>query len=342
MSRNIHTIIKSEYEKRRQSAYDRLLERERETYTRIPELSDIDGQIKLSGIRFNKMLLLGDRASSDIVAELLSKIDALKSEKTRLLVNSGYPANFLEPDYQCQKCKDTGFVEGEDGTEKCTCYKQQVLSHLYTLSNLKLTESENFSTFSDGYYPDNVDRAKYGIPVSPRENIINIKSCCIDFVENFDSRDEKNLFFSGPTGVGKTFMANCIASELINRGYTVLYQTAPMLFQTVNDYKMKSFREENYEDGAYRSIFDTELLIIDDLGTETPSAAKYAELLTILNTRQIANLTKPCKTLISTNISLKKLNEYYDERIVSRIIGGFRTFWFAGEDIRGLKKLNGR
>lgn len=84
--------------------------------------------------------------------------------------------------------------------------------------------------------------------------------------------------------------------------------------------------------------FEVELLIIDDLGIEPSSPARYAELLTILNTRQINNLTRPCKTIISTNIGPKQLFEFYTERVVSRIVGYFDRLMFVGEDIRTLKK----
>ncbi|MCR4435180.1 MAG: ATP-binding protein [Clostridiales bacterium] len=342
MNRNIQAIIKREYEKRQKSAYDRLLEKEAEVYSKIPRLRDIDNEIKTCGIRYNKMLLAGRKPAYKVVEELQRKIDELKNIKKELLAAAGYPLNYLEMEYFCPRCKDTGFVDNGTGSEKCVCYRQMVINFLYDQSGHKLIENENFSFFNEKYYSSGVDKIKYGIEVSPRENILAIKNSCLRFVDNFDSPAEKNLFFSGPTGTGKTFMANCVAMELINRGYTILYQTASMLFNTINEYRIRSFREMDYDDTDYKNIFEVELLIIDDLGTESPSDARYAELLTILNTRQINNLSKPCKTIISTNIGLKKLQEYYDERVISRIIGCFNIFRFAGEDIRGIKKLSSK
>jgi len=255
-----------------------------------------------------------------------------------LLTKAGYPEDYLEMKYYCGTCKDTGFVESENGFRKCACYRQQLINHIFSQSNLKLAEKENFSTFRESLFPDTVDEEKYGIKISPRENILRIKQRCLSFIENFDKPEEKNLFFSGPAGVGKTFMSNCIAMELIMRGRTVLYQSAPSLFRCISEYKMKSGRdEESFVDDLYENIFEADLLIIDDLGTEPPTASRYAELLNILNTRQIKNFTRPCKTIISTNIGARELYEYYSERVASRIIGCFDRLRFAGNDLR----LNG-
>ena len=218
-------------------------------------------------------------------------------------------------------------------------HKQLYINHLFNQSNLKLLLEENFSSFNENFYPVEVNEPKYGIKISPRENILRIKNRVLNFIENIDKPEEKNIFFCGATGVGKSFMINCIASELLSKGRTVLYQTAPYLFKIINEYRLRSFKDDDgYEDSSYENIFNVDLLIIDDLGTESPSAARYAELLNILNTRQENNLVKACKTIISTNIGINKLHEYYDERVASRIIGGFDLFKFAGQDIRMLKK----
>lgn len=339
MNKNIHRMILNEYELRQKAASDRLFLRKEGVYKAIPRIEDIDREIQLTGIKYNKMILLGTEASDKAIHDLLNKMASLKKEKEQLMLKSSYPLNYLEPEFQCKHCSDTGFVETSSGMEKCSCYRQQYINHLFNQSNIKLFKQENFSSFNESLYPDIVDEVKYGIKVSPRDNILKIRERAKIFIENIQKPQDKNLFFSGPTGVGKTFMINCIAAELIERGRTVLYQNAPSLFKTINDYRLKAFRDDGYEDSGYSNIFSVELLIIDDLGTESPSAARYAELLNILNTRQENNLSAPCKTIISTNIGINKLNEYYDERVASRIIGGFDLFRFAGQDIRMLKKM---
>ena len=335
---NIHITIKNEYDRKQSTAFDNMLYRRRKAYETIPGLEDIEQQIHLAGVKYNKTILLGTNSTEEAISKLQEQIQYLKNEKIRLLAEHGLPSDYLDIQFSCPICKDTGFIESLQGAKKCTCYKQQLINQLYLQSNLKLSEKDNFSSFSESFYSCDIDEKRYGIKVSPRDNIIAIKEKCMRFIDEFDNSNEKNLFFSGPTGVGKTFISNCIAVELMNKGKTVLYQTAPSIFNIINEYKMKAFKDEDFEDISYKSIYDVDLLIIDDLGTESGSSARYSEFLTIIDTRKTNNLSRPCKTIISTNIGVKELYEYYDERIASRIIGDFRLLRFAGDDIRRLKK----
>ena len=127
-------------------------------------------------------------------------------------------------------------------------------------------------------------------------------------------------------------MSNCIAAELLKKGKTVIYQTAPVLLESVIDFKMN--RQKNVDNNFYQSILDCDLLIIDDLGTESINSMKLSELFTILNTR-ILNLNhKVTKTIISTNLNIKEIFEKYEERIGSRIAGYYDIYYFFGNDIR--------
>lgn len=341
MASSIHNSIKAEYERRRKKSSDDLLAKREEVYSKIPEVEEIESHIHLAGVRYNKMLLFGIIPSDRVRAELDAELASLGRKKAGLLEANGYPRDFLNPSYACSKCRDTGLITLNDGSDDiCSCYRQQLVEIIYSQSGMKLTAVEGFKNFDESYYPDIADEGIYGIKKSPRRQISGILESCRQFVGSFESPNEKNMLFCGPTGVGKTWMAGCIAAELMRRGVTVLYQSAPSLYNTIYEYRYKTSREEAFESTVYRNILDVELLIIDDLGTESPTAARYAELLTILDTRSANNGKKPCKTIISTNIDLKKLFEYYDERIVSRIIGGFDIYRFAGDDIRKLKSLS--
>ena len=313
----------------------------REAYSKIPGLERLEKQIQSEGIKYNKMILLDSIHANKAASELALRIDALKREKSELLEKNGYSPDYLEMEYQCPRCRDTGFIQGfGNGAVKCVCYKQQIIKYIYRHSNLSLLKEENFELFDEALYPDIIDEKKYGIKISPRQNIRVIKDICMEFIHGFNSREVKNLFFTGPAGVGKTFMSNCISKELIENGHTVLYQTAPMLFNIIYDYKTKAFSRSDYDATDYRNIFDVDLLIIDDLGTESPSGSRYAELLNILNVRQTNNNSRPCKTIMSTNIDdIKELYRYYDERIASRIIGSYTLLRFTGDDIRRVKKV---
>ncbi len=131
---------------------------------------------------------------------------------------------------------------------------------------------------------------------------------------------------------GKTFMSNCIAQELLKKGKTVLYQTAPVLLESVIDYKMN--KQKNYNDNIYKSVLSVDLLIIDDLGTESLNSMKLSELFTILNTRILNLNNRITKTIISTNLSIRDIFSTYEERIGSRIAGYYDIYYFFGDDLR--------
>ena len=130
-------------------------------------------------------------------------------------------------------------------------------------------------------------------------------------------------------------MSNCIATELLKNGKNVLYQTAPVLLESVIDFKLG--KSKNTNDNIVKSVLETDLLIIDDLGTETLNSMKLSELFTIINTRILNLNNKITKTIISTNLDLKNIFNTYQDRIGSRIAGYYDIYYFFGEDLR-LKK----
>ena len=131
---------------------------------------------------------------------------------------------------------------------------------------------------------------------------------------------------------GKTFMSNCIANEILKKGKTVLYQTAPVLLESVIEYKMS--KSKNTLENIYDSVLNTDLLIIDDLGTETLNSLKLSELFTIINTRILNLNNKITKTIISTNLNINDIFNHYEERIGSRIAGYYDIYYFFGDDLR--------
>lgn len=136
---------------------------------------------------------------------------------------------------------------------------------------------------------------------------------------------------------GKTFISNCIADSLLKKGKTVLYQTAPILLDSIIDFKFN--KQKEYQNDFYNSIIETDLLIIDDLGTESLNSVKLSELFNIINSRLLNQNNKITKTIISTNLSLQDLYGTYEERILSRIIGSYTACYFFGDDIRIKRKI---
>ena len=214
------------------------------------------------------------------IEDLRNDIALLSQERTALLLSSGYPADYLELTYSCPDCHDTGFI----GDKKCHCFKQAMVDLLYRQSNIHdVLKRENFDTFDIRYYSDTKNRS---LGVSPRENIQAVLSTCHDFIDHFDEQS-RNLLFYGDTGVGKTFLTNCIARELLDASHTVIYY-----------------------------ILDCDLLIIDDLGTELNNAFITSQLFLCINERLLARKS----TIISTNLSLDELQNEYSERIFSRLV----------------------
>ena len=195
-------------------------------------------------------------------------------------------------------------------------------------------ENQNFDKFVLDYYSDESDKEQYGTKVSPRKNIEKIVKTCHNFVDNFDDVKTNNLLFCGATGLGKTFLSSCIANEMIKKGKVVLYQTAPLMLDQIIDYK---FGKSN--NNVFDAIMNADLLIIDDLGTETVNSLKNTEIFNIINSRILNQNNKVTKTIISTNLSLDSLNSVYEERITSRLIGNYDCCLFYGDDIRIQKKL---
>lgn len=127
-------------------------------------------------------------------------------------------------------------------------------------------------------------------------------------------------------------MSNCIAQEMLRQGKTVLYQTAPILLESIIDYKMS--KNKNSIDNIYKSILEADLLIIDDLGTESLNSMKLSELFTVINTRILNLNNKITKTIISTNLNINDIFRNYEERIGSRIAGYYDIYYFFGDDFK--------
>jgi DNA replication protein DnaC len=159
---------------------------------------------------------------------------------------------------------------------------------------------------------------------------------CKNFINHF-KKNHDNLLLLGNTGVGKTFLANCIAKELLDRGYTVIYLTAFRLFDILEKHKFSKDEDSSYEAAnQFDYILDCDLLIIDDLGTELNNSFTNSQLYLIINER----LLRQKSTVISTNLSLPNINTTYGERIFSRIVSSYGVHRIIGEDIRLLKAVN--
>lgn len=335
MGQRFLSLVNHKYSLIREKNELEALQRKAALYQALPELAEIDNKINGCGIGSARKILNGDCSPGQAVEQLKAEIEELKNQRGKLLSKNGYSPDYLGIRYSCSACRDTGFI----GADRCACFERLQQAALFELSNVGNDNEENWENFSEELFPNETDEAKYGIKSNPRSNIIKIRERCTRFMASIDDPKERNLMFHGPAGTGKTFTAKSIAKVLMKRGISVLYKSAPALFEEISRHKVRMYKEGDFEDPDVDYIYDCELLIIDDLGTESATPAKSTELLNLLNTREANDKVRTCKTIISSNISPAKLFEYYNERIASRIIGSFDRLMFAGNDIRIMKAL---
>ena len=326
--KNLENLL-SEYEQKRRKAQMDAELKISKLYEQFPNLEKIDDQINKYAISKTKSILKGN----DNTLEYDNLIEDLKHKKTEFLKKNNINIDLFKPDYECKICNDTGYIQDNNKSIMCHCLKQRLLNLSYNKSNLSDIKNQNFDNFNLNLFSDEINLKKYKIKCSPRQNIINIRNACKNFIDNFENLDEKNLFFCGNTGLGKTYMSNAIANEILKNGKTVLYQTAPVLLETVIDNKFNKYKNQN-SDEFYKNVLTVDLLIIDDLGTENINSMTVSELFTILNTRILNLNNKPTKTIISTNLSIEQIFKMYEERIGSRIAGYYNIYQFVGEDLR--------
>ena len=331
-NRDLENIL-VKYEQQRRIAEIDLENRKKEIYIKQPRLLEIENEINKISINKTRNILLNEM-TSELEAEITGHLNKLKKEKEEILKKEKLDLDFFKPKYKCKKCNDTGFINHKNRkTEMCNCLRQKLINISYNKSNLSNLQKENFENFDETKFSNKVDEKKYKMNISPRENIKNIKKASMNFVKNFDNINTRNLFFTGNTGLGKTYMTNCIANELIKQGKVVLYQTAPVLLETIIDNKFTKYKTTDTND-FYNQVLTADLLIIDDLGTEFQNNLKLSELFTILNTRALNLNNKLTRTIISSNLSIEKIFEVYEERIGSRIAGFYDIYYFFGEDLR--------
>ncbi len=330
-----NTTLKSlliEYNKKKIKAEELADQKKSKLYKDFPELTEIDK--KLSSLALSTMKEMVKENNKDLITKLNYDISVLKKQKEEILKSIGKRAEEIYPNYECSKCKDTGYISDGISTQMCNCLKQKIYDIEYNKSNISNLEKQNFENFNLDFYSTEVSPEKYQSDISPRENMELIRSICNQFIDNFDDKNEKNLLFTGKTGLGKTFLSSCIAKELLKKGKTVLYQTSSVMLDTIINYR---FGRSNVSQNVYDHLLNVDLLIIDDLGTEGTNNMKLVELFNLINSR-LLNTEKSIKTVISTNLSLQDLFNTYDERIVSRIVGSYNICYFFGDDIRFIKK----
>lgn len=307
-----------EFEKKRLYSEKKAEVNKNKIYGEIKDLEKLDKRISDLGMQSLQLLHAGDYSNKN---DIFRQIEELKEKKATLLKEHKYFEKDYRPKYSCNICNDSGIVNGE----YCICFKQSVASKLYNQTSLEtILEKENFENFNLELFSNKAQKGGK----SPRANIKKIYQDCVLYTKNFNE-NSTNLFFTGSTGVGKTFMINCIAADLLKKGIYIIYMISSDLIDLIRKSRLSEYSSV-IDVSFVEALNSCDLLIIDDLGTENATDYAVDELFNLLNKRILSNK----KIIISTNLTLNELDDMYSIRIFSRIMGCFTPYNFIGNDIR--------
>ena len=308
--------IKAEYLEKYQKARRSADMRAEEVYVKIPRVREIDSLLSRTALEIMAVVSNGKESAEEALARVRQRNAVLMEERARLLVEAGYPEDYTDVHYDCEKCGDSGYVDGKT----CECMKRELIMAGYETSGLgRLIATQSFDNFSLDYYKSggaNYDNMKF------------YYSSLRNFANSFSDDTYKNFLLIGGTGLGKTHLSTSVAKTVIEKGFDVLYVSAIDMFA---DFEQKQFG--NGEDNT-RRYFDCDLLIIDDLGTELTNQFTVSCLYNVINSR----INTARSTFINTNLSKKEIETKYAERITSRLFGEYYPLVFTGTDIRKQKR----
>ncbi len=320
-------VLNTEYDRQR-------VRNEAERQRRIDEVSAKEPQIaelitrRHAGLfaTLNKACALPGQAE-ELVAGFTRQLTDTRVALEAALVKHGYAPDYLAPVYRCAVCQDTGAV-GDGIRQWCACFRQRMVAMLCADSGMAALESENFDTFDANVYPE---EPLPGLDMTQRAYMRTVRDFCQDYADAFPGAQPRNLLFTGASGLGKTFLMNCIAQRVLSRGYTVMRVTASRIVEVARRY-----HHNGDEADAYARMIDSDLLVIDDLGAEPMiENVTIVYLLNLLNER----LNAQRGMVISTNFTPAELTRAYTERVSSRLLDQrtARVIKFMGKDVRLLR-----
>ncbi len=312
-------------EEQKRAREERTAALRKKLFTQIPELSDIDRQLKGTILDIIASSLRQGNDPGPALQVIRDKNMDLQYRQSQLLREAGYPPDALDDAPECKKCRDTGWVGGR----MCDCLRtlcaQEQVKELSKLLDLGEQSFDGFSL--DWYSP----LPWPGERVSPRENMELIYDICVNYAQKFGRFYFKNLFLSGDPGLGKTFLSACMARTVAENGFSVVYDTAVNLFA---QFEAQKFQKDEEAQDDTRRYLSCDLLILDDLGSELTTPFVQSALYTLVNTRLAAGLA----TVISSNLSMDGVRARYNGQTASRLEGEYRVLRFYGEDIRLQRK----
>ena len=292
-----------------------------EAYAAVPRIREIDLELRKTMVTAAQAAFVSGTDGKEAMEQVKKANLTLQQERQRLAA-AHFPEGYLDESPICAKCGGTGYI----GSNMCECLQELCRQEQKRELTFLTGGKETFNQFKLEYYPERID-PKLGY--SPRQIMERCLQKCRKYAYSFE-KNSGNLLFSGGTGLGKTFLSACIARVVADRGFSVVYESAPHLFSKLEAAKFSPTEENRREAAQFGSC---DLLIIDDLGTEMPGQFITAALYTLLNDRILSN--KPM--VVSTNLIMDEIQRRYSPQIASRLRGSFILLPFVGEDIRVLK-----
>lgn len=284
----------------------------RETDPRIARLMDENANLFAAGAR----KLLADRnGAARCAAELRESVLKNQKEIKRLLAGAGYPESYLDPVYRCAQCRDTGYTD-EERQHFCPCFLQNLAREMAQSGQI----AESFDSFDESIYPTPEQKAQS----------LKARDICMRYADEFPGSAEKNLLLTGSSGLGKTFLLNCVAERVAQRGFPAMRVTAFRMLEAMRKYHLG---QEDEKGSVFESMLGADMLLIDDLGSEPMLRNVTIEyLFLLLNERAAAHR----HTVIATNLSVTQLQERYGERVMSRLLDRRNTIALrlTGDDLR--------
>lgn len=283
-------------------------------YGAMPRVAEIDAALRTTVFDVIRASFGKNEDTATLIARAKEKNLALVAERKKLLAEANIPESALEPGYSCEVCNDSGYTGGELCPCVITRYRRAVADEI----NKKLVlKKSDFAEFDISRYPEN------GAALSPRAQMREVLEFSRDYAESFGAESE-NLFLTGGPGLGKTFLASCIARRVADRGFSVVFGTA---FSVLGEYEAVKFGRSDENTDIYETC---DLLILDDVGREMKTPFTVAALFNIVNMR----LNADKKTVIISSCEENDIIKDYGPAFFSRIKGDFIKLEFLGNDMR--------
>lgn len=326
--KHIYKRATDELARRRDTARELSAARAEEIAAKLPEIPRIQRELAETASAVTRLVIASPENADSAIKGLRDKNLALQKQREERLRSAGYPGDYLSEQSPCEKCGGNGYSDGK----MCTCLLELLRKEAYAeLSAVSQVKNSSFSDFRLDMYPERPDRNG----MSPREHMAGVFDACKKYAAGF-SADSPSLFMIGETGLGKTHLSLAIAASVTEMGCGVVYTPVQKLMDKLEAAKF-SYAPEAKEQYSrdLENVLTCDLLVLDDLGAEFITQFSASALYNIVNTRLVEN--RP--SIISTNLGPAEIQQKYSPRMLSRLMGGYRSLKFMGSDIRFIRKV---